>query len=460
MMYYQIMEALLAAEDAAALDRTLIDRYALDEAALIDGAALGAYECVRRFLEGHLVFLVGPGNNGSDGVAMASLAAADGFSVSVCYLYENGSTENMRRRKALPASVDVVRDASSASTVIDALFGFGFHGSADERTASLVSSIPDGAVVISLDYPSAGIVAADITVMMTTGKLSLYHPLQRHRAGTLLTVNPGFPEAELGNSPSGAYLLSDSDSRMRRLSFTDYKNTRGHLCVIGGSERFSGALRLAVRSAFAAGAGLVTFISGSQAVREECPSAIKGDGSEDLSRYDAVLVGPGWGSGNRDLFEAAFRSEQPLLIDADGLQFVPGHVFSGRAVLTPHVGEYRRLMASLSIPDGLESAETLSDSLRKAARMLEAVIVLKSSVVWITSGDDIFIYDGANPSLGVAGSGDVLAGTAAALLAEGESAERAAVDGVILHQRAGRSAAARLGYYSAEELVTEIGRCR
>ena len=74
--------------------------------------------------------------------------------------------------------------------------------------------------------------------------------------------------------------------------------------------------------------------------------------------------------------------------------------------------------------------------------MLEAVIVLKSSVVWITSGDDIFIYDGANPSLGVAGSGDVLAGTAAALLAEGESAERAAVDGVILHQRAGRSAAA------------------
>ena len=78
----------------------------------------------------------------------------------------------------------------------------------------------------------------------------------------------------------------------------------------------------------------------------------------------------------------------------------------------------------------------------------------------ITSGDDIFIYDGANPSLGVAGSGDVLAGVIGALLAEGYSPLDAAKNGVILHQRAGRRAHEEYGYYSAEELILEVGKCR
>ena len=453
------MDPLLTTSDAAALDKELIARYSLFESALIDGAAAGAYKAVRPFLSGRVIFLIGPGNNGSDGIAMASLASADGIDAAVSYLYEKGNEENLRRRASLSAHIPVVEDASGADTVVDALFGFGFHGEADERTRSIVSSIGHS-TVISLDYPSAGIVDADITVMMTTGKLSLYHPSFRRRAGTLITVNPGFPEEELRSSRSGAYLLSDEDIRIRRLSFTDYKNSKGHLAAIGGSERFTGAIRLATRSAFASGVGLVTIISRSLSIHEECPAAIVGSSSDDLSRYDALLVGPGWGDGDPDLFERALSSGRPMVVDADGLRFVPGHRFSHRAVLTPHIGEYRRLMASLSIPDGLYSGTGLADSLRRASSLLEATIVLKSSVLWLTSGDDIFIYDGMNPSLGVAGSGDVLSGIIAALLAEGEEPERAAIDGVILHQRAGREAARHLGYYSAEELVTEVGRCR
>ena len=459
MMYHHPMEPLLTISDAATLDKELIARYSLSESALIDGAAENAYKAVRSFLSGRVVFLIGPGNNGSDGIAMASLASADGMDVAVSYLYKKGNAENLRRRASLSDHIPLVEDASGADTVVDALFGFGFHGEADERTRDIVSSIGH-AMVISLDYPSAGIVDADITVMMTTGKLSLYHPSERRRAGTLITVNPGFPPSELRESRSGAYLLSDEDSRIRRLAFTDYKNSKGHLAAIGGSERFTGAIRLATRASFASGVGLVTIISRSSSIHEECPAAIVGSPSDDLSRYDALLVGPGWGEGDSALFERAVLSGRPLVIDADGLRFVPGHRFSHKAVLTPHIGEYRRLMASLSIPDGLDSETGLSDSLRRASAILEATIVLKSSVLWLTAGEDIFIYDGANPSLGVAGSGDVLSGIIAALLAEGEEPERAAIDGVILHQRAGREASRRLGYYSAEELVTEVGRCR
>ena len=452
------MDPLLTTSDAAALDRELIARYSLSESALIDGAAAGAYKAVRPFLSGRVVFLIGPGNNGSDGIAMASLASADGIDAAVSYLYEKGNEENLRRRASLSEHIPVVEDASGADTVVDALFGFGFHGEADERTRSIVSSIGHS-TVISLDYPSAGIVDADITVMMTTAKLCIYHPSFRGKAGTLFLVNPGFPEEEIRNSNASAYLLSKGDSRIRKLCFTDYKNSKGHLGAIGGSDRYQGAIRLAARSAFASGAGLVSVITKATAIRDESPSIMIADGS-DLSRYDALLVGPGWDDGDEELFADVTGSGKNLVIDADGLKFVPGRRFSYKAVITPHIGEYRRLMKALSIPDGLDGEEGLLDALRAFAKATETTVVLKSSVVWITSGDAVYIYDGVNPSMGIAGSGDVLSGIIAALLAEGESPERAAIDGVILHQEAGRNAARRYGYYDAETLIEEVGRAR
>ena len=101
MMYHHPMDPLLTTSDAAALDRELIARYSLSESALIDGAAAGAYKAVRPFLSGRVVFLIGPGNNGSDGIAMASLASADGIDAAVSYLYEKGNEENLRRRASL-----------------------------------------------------------------------------------------------------------------------------------------------------------------------------------------------------------------------------------------------------------------------------------------------------------------------------------------------------------------------
>ena len=458
-MYHQGMEPILSQREAALLDKTLIERYSLSEAELIDSASRLAYERTREFLTGSLLFLIGPGNNGADGLGMALLAASDGFDVSVLYLYEKGSAENSRRRALLPPSVKIARSAAGYGTVIDAIFGFGFHGEPDESVRKVVSEIDEDALVISLDVPSASIVDADITVMMTTAKLCIYHPSFRGKAGTLFLVNPGFPEEEIRNSNASAYLLSKGDSRIRKLCFTDYKNSKGHLGAIGGSDRYQGAIRLAARSAFASGAGLVSVITKATAIRDESPSIMIADGS-DLSRYDALLVGPGWDDGDEELFADVTGSGKNLVIDADGLKFVPGRRFSYKAVITPHIGEYRRLMKALSIPDGLDGEEGLLDALRALSRKTETTVVLKSSVVWITSGDAVYIYDGTNPSMGIAGSGDVLSGIIAALLAEGESPERAAIDGVILHQEAGRNAARRYGYYDAETLIEEVGRAR
>ena len=140
-----------------------------------------------------------------------------------------------------------------------------------------------------------------------------------------------------------------------------------------------------------------------------------------------------------------------MVLDADGLNMIEkGDDFSSRAILTPHVGEFKRLCGRLDLD---EDALILS-------KVLNAVIVKKSNVVEIAFNGMRYFYVGNNPSLGVAGSGDVLPGIIGALLASGESPLNAAINGVILHQRSGKRAHERLGFYDSIDLVEEVGRLR
>ena len=454
------MRPILSLESASALDHSIISRCRLSESTLIDNAASCAFSLTKDLVHGRVLVMVGPGNNGSDGLALALLLHSAGFSPDVFFLYEKGNPENMRRRKLLPEDISVTDTTAVYDTVFDALFGFSFHCDADDRTQRAAEGANKAETVISLDVPSAFIVEADVTVSFMVPKDILYEPLFRWKAGIIMIANPGFPESELEAVSSSLFLLSDADSAMRRFSVSDYKNSRGHIAIIGGSDRYTGAPRLASRAAFFSGAGLVTIATGSEKIRDENPAVIIAGTDTDFSSYASLAIGPGWGDGDEKVFERAVESGRSIVVDADALRFVPTHRFSYRAVLTPHIGEYRRLMASLSIPDGLGNPETLSSALLSLSLLTESVVVLKSSVVWIACKDRIYIYDGANPSLGVAGSGDVLCGIIAALLGEGEDALQAAVDGVILHQRAGRKAHEEFGFYSAEELIQMVGRCR
>ena len=177
--------------------------------------------------------------------------------------------------------------------------------------------------------------------------------------------------------------------------------------------------------------------------------------TDSLSSCDSFVVGPGWGEGDRKLLEGVIETGKPFVVDADGIKHLGGLKLSLRAVITPHIGEYTRLCAILEIENS-----NLEESIRQVARTLECIVVLKSSTVLITDGDVLYVYDGANPSLGVAGSGDVLAGITGAFLACGMNPLLSAVNAVILHQRSGREAERMYGFYSAENLVDTIGRLR
>lgn len=457
------MKAVCCLESSKALDHNLIDKYSLSEKELIDNAAKGAYDLIKDKLIGKKVlFIIGKGNNGSDGLEIARLLSRESRNISLLYISEEGNSENMRRR-GIVSFIDRAFDVYGFDVIVDSLFGFGFHGTLDSEISDLITRInQSGSYVISIDVSSAMMVIANETIVFMTYKQELFHPMYRANAGIIRLVNPGFPESELEVSSDDCYLINSDDLSVKPFSISDYKNTRGHVCILGGSDKYPGAPILSIRSAIKSGAGLATLISSDSVLKlvySSYPSImLSHDDIDDLSHFSSIIVGPGWDSGNERLLDLALSSNKGIVIDADAIKLMKGKTLNDNGVITPHVGEYRTLCALLGIDNGLSNARNLAASIKEAANRLKCVVVLKSSAIWISDGHSIFIYDGHNPTLGVAGSGDVLSGIIGALLASGESALDAAINGVIIHQEAGKRARAKYGFYMAEELIGEIVR--
>lgn len=455
------MKPILSLASAGKLDPYLILKYSLSESDLISSAASGAYSIVRdKLLSKKVLFVIGKGNNGADGLEMAYLASKENKNVSVMLLSEEGSAENIKRRK-LTQDIDRTSSLEGYDVIVDAIFGFGFKGELSGVYKEVVDNINEsGAYIISLDVPSAFKVVADETVSFTTLKLDFFEPMHRRFAGSVHLFNPGFPIDEIEASPDDIYLFTDSDISLEPFGITEYKNTRGHVAVIGGSSRYPGAPVLSIRAAIKSGAGMATLVSSSDVLElayAHYPSIIRQkENTFDPSRYDSFVIGPGWDEGDGTLLDQVIESGKRFVVDADGIKHLKGRRLGWNGVITPHIGEWKRLCASLSISSGIGNSEELCSSLRFVAKTLQCVVVLKSSTIWICSSDKIMIYDGVNPSVAVAGSGDVLSGIIGALLCSGEDVFSSALNGVIIHQGAGRRAHDEKGYYMAEDLVEAI----
>ena len=455
------MRPLYSAESAKKLDHYLIEKHSLSESALIDSAAKEVFDAVRdKLLSKRVLFLIGPGNNGADGLEMARLLSRENQNVSLFFLSEKGSAENIKRREKY-SYINRAFEISGYDVIVDALFGFSFRGEADDYLLEIINEVnSSGSFVVSIDIPSANLIRADVTVSLMCSKLELYHPLERARSGKMLLRNPGFPECDIDKMAEDSFLFDESDLSLEDIPIDGYKNTRGHVAVLGGSERYPGAPILTSLASFHAGAGLVTLISDDAVLERafKCYPSIMQSNGDDLSKFSSLAIGPGWDAGSEELLERALSSGKNMVIDADGIKLLKDKKLGHRAIITPHIGEYKRLCTLLGIDNGLDNADSLRKSLKALSDELECIVVLKSSTVWISNGERLFVFDGANPSLGVAGSGDVLSGIIASLLAQGAELLDAAINGVIMHQSAGRRAKERYGYYSAEELIGEIVR--
>lgn len=422
-----------------------------------------------------ILVLCGPGNNGGDGLIAARLLEGSGYAVDlVCTV----PVESLTGDAALAAAdwqgpVLSEADPVGAALVIDALFGAGLSRDLDGAARAMVEWVAAANVpVLAVDIPS-GIdgdtgalrgVALRARETVTFVALKPGHLLQpgRDHCGHLHVADIGIGDAAIQEGWAGTPRVWRNgpdlwDCDFPRLDAVSHKYTRGHVLALSGPAFKTGAIRLAARAALRVGAGLVTIASPTAAMPENaahltaimltpCETA---DDLDDLlvdERLNVILAGPGMGSGEatRERVAVAAGVGRSLVLDADALTSFKGQVDQlasliadggGQAVLTPHSGEFGRLFADTDAVD--PKASKLERALR-AASVAGAVVVLKGADTIVAAPDGrAAINDHATPYLGTAGSGDVLGGLVAGLLAQGMPAFEAACAAVWLHGDAG-----------------------
>lgn len=485
------LTGLLDAEEMRAVDRWAIEVRGVSSLDLMERAGAGVARVVERAApDGPVAVVCGKGNNGGDGLVVARLLREAGRTVTVVCVAPLGEFSGDARanleRLGGEAPLELAEDGQSvevalaeAAVIVDALLGTGFQGEPRGAVGEAIEAVNAArAPVVSVDVPSGvdvstGIasgaaVRATVTVTFHTGKPGLWiYPGKAH-AGEVVRIDIGIPRGAPGETRIGLILSSVLDLLPRREA-SSTKFLSGHVLIAGGSRGLTGAPRMAAEAAMRAGAGYVTaFIPASaQAILatagppELMTRGLPDDGGgltaagvasvlEASERGGALALGPGLGRGDGAVAfarELARDVKVALVLDADGLNAHAGALreLTARAaptVLTPHAGELGRL---LEVGSDEVERERLHH-VRMAAEQAQAVVVLKGDDTLIAEPSGrVAVSPGGSPALATAGTGDVLTGVIAALLAVGLEPFTAASAGVYLHAEAGREAARRQG---------------
>jgi NAD(P)H-hydrate epimerase len=472
------------AEGMRSVDRWAIEEKGVPSLELMEAAGRSVATAVAELVgAGPVRVVCGKGNNAGDGLVAARHLAETGHEVEALLLWpgeelSGDAAANLERFPATRVDPDALDQRLSASAaVVDAIFGTGFSGAPRDPAASAIEAVNRcGAPVVACDVASGidastgeaeGVaVEAAVTVSFHAAKLGhLIAPGKIH-TGELHVAPIGIPEGAPGR-PAGGVI---SDAVLELLPGREpgsTKFTSGQVVVAGGSRGLTGAVCLAAEAAIRAGAGYATVAvpADLEPIFEQkltevmsvgCPG---GEGRlgpdsapavlEAFARAAAGILGPGLGKDEgsfRLAREVADAVEAPLLIDADGLNAFAGQLGllgdrPAPTVLTPHAGELGRLLERASDEVGRHRLGAAKD----AAKLAGAIVVLKGDDTIVTDGERVAVNAVSAPSLATAGTGDVLSGIGAALLARVRDPYAAICAAVLVHARAGREAAARVG---------------
>lgn len=433
--------------------------------------------------------LVGPGHNGGDALVVARELLLTGREVAI-YVPAPLSKLLTRSHCQYFTSLggQVFTDLAALPTVdlwIDGLFGFGLTRPVTGVYAEAIDTInASGVPIVALDLPSGMVtdtgtilgtaIRATHTLCLGLWKRGLWQDCALEYLGEVERIDFGiqdqqiqdaleFPvqERSLAVQDLEITLLLDSEARSGlplQRSLLAHKYTIGSTLLIAGSRQYSGAVHLAALGARASGTGMLTLAiptglratlapSFPEALVIDCPEDVEGNLSAvnlDLSRYQAIVFGPGMGQYDPQVLRQVIADASGILVlDADGLNTLAGnlhwlHERQGPTILTPHPGEFRRLFPDIDLRDRFDGA-------RYAAQRTGTWLVLKGARTVISNPSGrLWVNPVGSAALARGGSGDVLAGLIGGLAAQTREAQTATLSSVWWHAQTGAYLAKKL----------------
>lgn len=454
---------------------------------LMERAAIQCFKWIRKRINRYQPVYVfcGPGNNGGDGLVVARLLTAEGFSVKTLILrftekYSEDFVFNLKKLESMRnssladvSSVDDLPEIIPEGVVIDAIFGSGLSKPLQGLPKEVIEAINKIAVAkIAIDIPSglfadahsavagATIFKAHHTLTFQFPKLAFFFSENEQYTGKWHVLPIGLMAQYLDGKELKQFTVEKKDARalLKSRSKFAHKGHFGHALLIAGGYGKTGAAVLSAKAALRAGAGLVTTHlpkSGYPVMQTAVPEVMVSiDENEqffsrhpDLSPYNAIGTGPGLGTAKETqqaLKLLIQNTSLPILFDADALNilaenktwisFIPPF-----SILTPHPKEFERLF-------GKQSNDFERNKRQKEISVLHRIyIILKGAYTCISTPEGkCFFNTTGNPGMATGGSGDVLTGIILGLLAQGYHPQEAAILGVYLHGLAGDLAAKAL----------------
>lgn len=438
-------------EEVGSLDRRCYERYGLSEDLLMEHAADGMADYIRQhYREGSVVSIVcGAGNNGADGVALSRLLHGD-YMVSIYLpLGTKSPLSVLQLKRAQAIGVKEAEGIEACDILVDALFGSGFNRTFDAETVRVIEEMNGvDAVKIACDMPTglhldgtmtSHTFRAECTLTMGALKRGLFSDGAKELTGSIEVLDLGVSR-EVYEKDSPWKRLDQSDMKLPyRYEKSSHKGSYGHLAVVCGEKK--GAAVLSGSAALRFGAGLVTLISNRE---EQIPYVLM---QSHLLPESTTAMALGMGLGrefSHEELERLLNHNLPLLLDADIFThpLLLELLSRKNIVITPHPKEFVSVLKACGLAD-ISVAHLQERRFEYVTRFCEkfpsVTLVLKGANVIIGKDKTFYINPLGNNALAKGGSGDVLAGLIAALMAQGYAPLEAAIQGSLAHTSAATS---------------------
>ena len=457
-------------DEIGTLDKRCYDEFGLSEDILMEHAANGMAEYIRKkFVKNSKIIVVcGSGNNGADGIALARLLHGD-YDVRIFFVKEPKSPmAKLQNTRAHAIGVKVTIELNDCDVLVDAIVGTGFKGGFNYEAKAVMQTINRlKAFKIACDIPSGlkingecdeNTFIADISLTMGALKKSMFSDSAKEFVGEIKVLDLGVARTVYETS-SNWHALDISDLELPyRNQKNSHKGSYGHLAIPCGNKH--GASMMSGLSALKFGSGLVTLVSFEEPYNMPCSlmhSQIK------PSNATALACGMGLGIDFCDEDLSRFLDNSlPMIVDADifNMDIVLEILKREKLVITPHPKEFVSLLHMTGIAD--VSIRELQDNRFKYSEEFckkypKVTLLLKGANVIIGKDDEFYINSHGTSALAKGGSGDVLSGLVGALLAQGYEPLNAAINASLAHTKLVQNYKGADFSLTPEDLIAGIG---